>query len=148
MFPRPTAEPIASPNLEDDEVRALEALIIGVAASLVPAVVTATTKGTAVDRQGFNSITLLINTGAIAGDGLYDIKMQESDTTTDGDITDVAAGDLLGALPAALAASTTYKQGYVGNKRYVRALITKQSGTSIAAGALFLRGHPVDAPVT
>lgn len=120
---------------------------IGVVSTLVPTVVTATTKGTAVGLQGFNSAALIINTGAIAGDGLYDVKMQESDTTTDGDFTDVAAGDLLGALPASLAASTTYKQGYKGTKRYIRAVITKQSGTSIAAGAVVLRGHPYDAPV-
>src|SRR5690606_33862261 len=109
---------------------------IGVVSTLVPAVVTATTKGTAVGLQGFNSAALIINTGAIAGDGLYDVKMQESDTTTDGDFTDVAAGDLPGALPASLAASTTYKQGYKGTKAYIRGVITKQSGTSIAASAV------------
>lgn len=120
---------------------------LGIVATLVPAVVAATTKGTAVDLQGFNSATLVINTGAIASDGLYDVKLQESDTTTDGDFTDVVAGDLLGSLPAGLAASTVYKQGYKGVKRYIRAVITKQSGTSIAAGAVVLRGHPNDAPV-
>ena len=121
---------------------------IGVAATLVPAVHAATLKGTAVDLKGFNSATLVINTGAIASSGLYDIVMQESDTTTDGDFADVAAGDLLGALPAGLAADTVYKQGYKGTKRYVRAVITKQSGTSIAAGAVFVRGHASDAPVS
>ena len=59
----------------------------------------------------------------------------------------MAAADLLGALPAGLAAASVYKQGYVGNKRYVRALITKQSGTSIVAGAMVVRGHPANAPV-
>lgn len=120
---------------------------LGLVASLVPAVVTATTKGSNADLQGFNSATLIINTGAITGDGLYVIACQESDTTTDGDFTDVAAGDLLGLLPEALEASTVYKQGYKGNKRYVRAVITKTSGTSIAAGAVFALGHPYDAPI-
>lgn len=120
---------------------------IGVVSTLVPAVVAATTKGTAVDLQGFNSATLIINTGAIDTAGLYGIKLQESDTTTDGDFTDVAAGNLLGTLPAGLAASSVYKQGYKGTKRYLRAVITKQSGTSIAAGAVIMRGHPADAPV-
>lgn len=120
---------------------------LGLVASLAPAVVTATTKGSNADLQGFNSATLIINTGAIAGDGLYVIAMEDSDTTTDGDFTDVVAGDLLGLLPAALDASTVYKQGYKGNKRYVRAVITKTSGTSIAAGAVFALGHPYDAPV-
>ena len=120
---------------------------IGLVASLVPAVVTATTKGTHADLQGFNSATLVINTGAIAGDGLYVIAMQHSDTTTDGDFVDVPAAELLGTLPAALEASTVYKQGYKGSKRYIRAVITKTSGTSIAAGAVFALGHPYDAPV-
>lgn len=120
---------------------------IGVVSTLVPAVVAATTKGTAVDLQGFNSATLIINSGAIVSAGLYDVKLQESDTTTDGDFTDVVADDLLGDLPDALAADSAYKQGYKGVKRYIRAVITKQSGTSIAAGAVILRGHANDAPV-
>lgn len=120
---------------------------LGPVATLAPLVHTATLKGTAVDLQGFKSATLVINTGAIAASGLYDIAMQESDTTTDGDFTAVAADDLLGTLPAGLAADSVYKQGYKGNKRYVRAVITKQSGTSIAASAVVVRGHAEDSPV-
>ncbi len=120
---------------------------LGLVASLAPAVVTAATKGSHADLQGFNSATLIINTGVVAGDGDYAVAMQHSDTTTDGDFTDVAAGDLLGDLPATLEASSVYKQGYKGSKRYVRAVITKAGGTSIAAGAVFALGHPYDAPV-
>jgi len=120
---------------------------IGVVATLAPVDYAATTKGTAIDLQGFNSATLIVNSGAITSAGLYDVKLQESDTTTDGDFTDVVAGDLLGDLPDALAATSVYKQGYKGSKRYIRAVITKQSGTSIVAGAVVVRGHPSDAPV-
>ena len=120
---------------------------LGLVASLAPAVVSATTKGAHADLQGFNATTLIITTGAIAGDGVFDVKLQHADTTTDGDFTDVAAGDLLGILPAILEADTVVKQGYVGNKRYLRAVITKTSGTSIAAAAVFVLGHPHDAPV-
>lgn len=120
---------------------------IGVVATLVPAVQSATLKGTAVDLRGYDSAALVVNTGAIAGDGLYDVKLQESDTTTDGDFTDVVAADLIGDLPAALEASSVYRQGYVGRKRYIRAVITKQSGTSIAAGAVVVLGNPALAPV-
>lgn len=116
-------------------------------ASLEPAVQAATLKGETVDTRGFGSALMVISTGAIVSAGLYDVKMQESDTTTDGDFTDVAAADRLGTLPAGLAASTVYRQGYIGKKRYVRAVITKQSGTSIAAGAVFVLGHPALAPV-
>jgi hypothetical protein len=113
-----------------------------VVATLAPAIQAATLKGDAVDLQGFSSALLAINTGAIVGAGAFDLKVQEANTATDADFTDVAADDLLGTLPASLAASTVYKQGYIGSKRYIRAVITKQSGTSIAAGAAFVLGHP------
>lgn len=120
---------------------------IGVVATLAPADYAATTKGAAVDLQGFNSAAIIVQSGVITAAGVYDVKLQESDTTTDGDFTDVAAGDLLGALPGALAAASVYKQGYKGVKRYIRAVITKQGGTSIVAGVVVVRGHPHDAPV-
>jgi hypothetical protein len=120
---------------------------IGVVASIAPAVQTATKKGDAVDLQGFNMATLIINTGAIAGSGDFTASLQESDTTTDGDFAAVAAGDLLGSVPATLETAAVYKLGYVGNKRYVRAVLTLNSGTSIAAGAVFVLSQPYDAPV-
>jgi hypothetical protein len=121
---------------------------IGAVLALAPAVLTATAKGTAIDLLGFNSAAIVINTGAIAGSGNFTAKLQESDTTTDGDFTDVAAADLIGDLPTALAASSTVKQGYVGTKRYIRAVLTLNSGTSIAAGAIAVLGEPASAPVT
>jgi hypothetical protein len=120
---------------------------IGVDQTLAPVDYAATTKGTAVDLQGFNSAALVINTGAITSAGLYAVSVQESDTTTDGDFTNVAASDLVGTLPASLAATSTYKQGYIGNKRYIRAVITKTSGTSIIAGAVVVKGNAADKPV-
>jgi hypothetical protein len=120
---------------------------IGPVATLVPATQSATLKGSTVDLQGFNSATMIVSTGAIVSSGLYVMSLQESDTTTDGDFADVADGDMLGSLPASLAASTVYKVGYKGAKRYIRGVITKTSGTSIDAGAVIVRGHPYDAPV-
>lgn len=118
-----------------------------VVASLVPAVQSATLKGSTVDTQGFGSALMVVNTGAIVSDGDYAIAMQHSATTDDGDFTDVTAADLLGSIPETLEASKVYRQGYTGSKRYVRAVITKASGTSIAAGAVFVLGHPALAPV-
>lgn len=120
---------------------------IGPIAALVPQVLSATNTSAAIDIRGFNSAALIINTGAIVASGNFTAKLQESDTTTSGDFTDVAAADLIGALPAVLAASTVYKQGYIGTRRYLRLVITLNSGTSIAAGAVIVRGNPVDAPV-
>lgn len=120
---------------------------IGIAAAIVPAVLTATTKGTAIDLLGFNSAAVAIHTGAIVGSGNFTPKLQESDTTTDGDFTDVAASDIVGAFPAALAASTVAKVSYTGSKRYIRPVLTLNSGTSIAAGAVAILGDPRSAPV-
>ncbi|MBX5149567.1 hypothetical protein HJB78_00920 [Rhizobium lentis] len=113
--------------------------------SIAPAVLTATANGASVDLLGFNSAALVISTGAIAGSGNFAPKMQESDDNSTWN--DVASSDLTGpALPAALAASTTYELGYKGFKRYVRPVLSLVSGTSIAASAVVIRGNPAKQP--
>lgn len=119
---------------------------IEIVQAVAPAVLSATNTSAAVDTGGYESVTVAINTGAIAGSGLFAPKLQESDTTTSGDFTDVAAGDLIGSFPADLGASTVYKVGYLGGKRYVRTVLTLVSGTSIAAGATIILGNPRNAP--
>jgi hypothetical protein len=116
-------------------------------AAVAPAVLSATNTSSAIDLQGFNAALLVINTGAIVSAGDFTAKLQESDTTTSGDFTDVAAADLLGTFPASLAADSVVKVGYRGNKRYLRTVLTKNGGTSIAAGAVLIKGHAEEAPV-
>lgn len=120
---------------------------IGTKLALAPAVQSATIKGETIDTTGFGSVAIVVNTGAIAGDGDFTAKLQESDTTTDGDFTDVVPAHLVGELPEALAATSVYKQGYIGHKQYVRVVLTKNSGTSIAAGAVAVLGHANLRPV-
>lgn len=120
---------------------------IGAVLALSPAVQAATIKGNTIDTNGFESVALIINTGAIASAGDFTAKVQESDTTTDGDFTDVAAGDLVGTLPATLTADGSFKQSYIGHKRYVRLVATKNGGTSIAAGAVAVLGGAHQRPV-
>lgn len=120
---------------------------IGVTQTLAPVDYAATTKGAAVDLQGFYSAVIVVNTGAITSSGKYVVSVQESDTTTDGDFGDVDAKDLSGALPSELAATSAYKVGYTGSKRYIRAVITKTSGTSIVAGAVVVKGDASLTPV-
>ncbi|MBP1856855.1 hypothetical protein [Rhizobium herbae] len=120
---------------------------VAVVASLVPAVQAATLKGSIVDLKGFSTALLIVNTGAIVGAGDYVMTMQHSDTTTDGDFVDVPATDRIGTLPATLEASTVYRQAYIGKRRYTRAVVTKTGGTSIAVGAVFVKGTPHLAPV-
>lgn len=119
---------------------------MAVVQALAPAVISATNTGSALDLQGFNAATVVVNTGAIAGSGDYTTKLQESDTTTSGDFTDVASADLIGSFPASLAADSTYKVGYRGTKRYLRQVTTKNSGTSIAAGIVLIKGYGHDNP--
>lgn len=114
---------------------------------VAPAVLSATNTSAALDLQGFESAALVINTGAIAGSGDFTAKLQESDTTTSGDFTDVAAEHMVGSFPATLEADSVVKVGYIGLRRYVRTVITKNSGTSIAAGAVLVKGHPHVVPV-
>lgn len=120
---------------------------IGVAQALVPAVISATTTGTAIDLSGFESAAFVISTGAIVGSGDFTAKVQESDTTTDGDFADVAASSLQGTLPASLAANSIVKVGYAGFKKNARLVITKNGGTSIAISAAVVKGHAAQRPV-
>lgn len=120
---------------------------LGIVQAVAPAVLSATNTSAAIDLLGFGSAALVINTGAIVTAGDFTPKLQESDTTTPGDFTDVAAGDLVGTFPASLAADSVVKVGYIGNKRYVRTVLTKNGGTSIAAGAVIVKANAHTRPV-
>lgn len=120
---------------------------IGAVLALAPAVQADSVNGVAIDTKDFGSVAIVLNTGAIVSAGDFSAKLQESDTTTDGDFTDVAAAQVQSNAPATLAASSTYKLGYLGNKRYCRLVLTKAGGTSIAAGAAAVKGHAADTPV-
>lgn len=115
------------------------------AQAIVPAVKTAAADGTTIDRQGFDSLLFIVNTGAISGDGEFGVKLQASaDGTT---WADADAEDVIGSIPATLAANSAYRVGYIGSKRYARLAVTKAGGTSIALGAVAVLGHPNMAPV-
>lgn len=114
--------------------------------ALVPAVKTAAGDGVAIDTHGFGSIAFVVNTGAIAGAGDFGVKLQESDASGSG-FTDVVASQVDSNAPATLAASSAYKLGYRGFKRYVRISLTTAGGTSIAAGAVAVLGDAQKRPV-
>lgn len=119
---------------------------VGAVLALVPAVKTAAGEGEAIDLRGFNSAAFVVSTGAVAGDGDFGIKIQESDASGSG-FADADAADVTSNAPATLAANAAYKLGYTGTKRYVRLALTKAGGTSIAAGAVAVLGNPARAPV-
>lgn len=103
--------------------------------AIVPAVQTANSQGAAIDTLGAGRMAFVVTTGAVAGDGNFNVKLQESDNGSTG-WTDVAADQVDSTAPATLAADSTYRLGYRGWKRYVRLVLTRASGTSIAAGAV------------
>jgi hypothetical protein len=120
---------------------------LGNSLALASAVQSAATQGPAIDLLGFESVTFLVATGAIASSGDFGVKLQESDTSVAEDFTDVAAAQVKGNAPATLEASSAYKLGYTGFRRYVRLALTKAGGTSIAAGAVAVKGHAHARPV-
>lgn len=113
--------------------------------ALVPAVKSAAGDGATVDTKGYGSLLFVVNTGAIAGDGDFGAKVQDS--ANGSDWADADAEVVLGTFPATLAANSTYRAAYVGGKRYARLALTKEGGTSIAAGAVAVLGIPHIAPV-
>ncbi|SEK23457.1 hypothetical protein SAMN04515666_1014 [Bosea lupini] len=114
--------------------------------AIAPAVQSAAADGAAIDTKGFSSLAFLVNTGAIVGSGDFGVKLQESDSSGSG-FTDVAADQVDTTAPATLTATSSYKLGYRGNKRFVRLALAKTGGTSIALGAIAVLGHPDHAPV-
>lgn len=120
---------------------------IGVRTVIAPAVATGNTTSSAIDRKGFESLAFVVHSGEIAGDGSFSVKLQESDETGGGTFVDVDEKWLIGELDAPLAASSTGKIGYIGHKRYVRAVLTKASGTSIAVGVIAILGAAHSRPV-
>jgi hypothetical protein len=121
---------------------------IGAVQAIAPAVQSATVESSEVDLVGFNSAAVIISTGAIAGSGAFSAKVQEADfVDSPPDFDDVDASQLIGTLPATLEANKVYRVGYIGNHRYIRVVLTKASGTSIAAGVVVVKGDPAERPV-
>lgn len=114
---------------------------VSVDTAIVPATLTATTTSSAIDLQGFDSAIVIINSGAIGGAGNFTPKLTEC-ATSGGTYTDVATTDLSGTFPAALSASTAIRVGYRGSKRFIKVVLTLNSGTNILAGAVVAKGNP------
>lgn len=121
--------------------------------SISPAVITASANGTGVDCQNADAVAIIVNTGTYT-DGSHVITLEESDD--DATYTDVADTDILGTEPTIDAvgdADSVFKFGYIGNKRYVRAVTTVAGATSGAAYGVTVVEHklartPADFSVT
>ncbi len=117
---------------------------IDIVQSIPPAVQSADATGTGVDLANFHSAMVEFITGADVA-GTHAPKIQESDVLGSG-YTDVEAGDLIGTLPADMAADSVFRQGYKGSKQFIRAFVTT-SGASLIYGANVIRANPRKAPV-
>lgn len=124
---------------------------IAVRQTVAPAVVNANTDGEPVERTGFESATAVVSTGAIAGSGNFTAKLQHGyppeGSPVDYGWEDVTAADLVGAFPAVLAANSVVRVGYIGGRSHLRVVVTKNSGTSIAAHGEIILGHAHQRPV-
>ncbi|MGQ0664610.1 MAG: hypothetical protein ACT4P2_13740 [Pseudomonadota bacterium] len=118
---------------------------IDVVSSLAPAGNrTASSNGASADLRGYEGAVVTFVSGTIT-DGTHTPKVQESDD--DSTYTDVAAADQLGTL-ATIAANAVQRVGYIGAKRYIRAVVTA-AGTTTGGMyiAAIVRGKPAAAPL-
>lgn len=118
---------------------------------------TTASAGNIVDVSNYAHVTLAYFTGTVTDAGTADgfsVEIQESDTTAAADFTAVADADLLGT-EAALAVTDDASDtvpigtiGYLGKKKYIRAVVTGTTGTNaVISGAWILQG-PRYAPVS
>lgn len=123
---------------------------------LNPIVSTTAKTSTAIDLQGYNSASVIFNIGlaadTLSGSVYWTLKLQHSDD--DISYGDLAAADLNNPSLTVVVDSSSkdraaYSFGYLGNKRYLKALATPtgthSSGTPIAITAL--RGRAGYSPV-
>jgi hypothetical protein len=118
--------------------------------------------GTGIDLAGFNSATVVLVMGDIdemgaspVGSAKIDVQLQHSDDNASW--SDVAGGDVValngvGSVSSGIVASasddrTPVDVGYVGDKRYLRAILQPTGLTNGGpAGAIVIKGHPRHAP--
>ena len=117
-------------------------------------VFTADTDGTTVDRQGFESLMFVVNSG-IEGDTLsgsvkFDFILEHSDddSTFTADVTEgsVDSSGIFLTLDANGETPQTSQIGYIGGKRYARVKIdatgSHSNGTPISVQGIL--GNPID----
>lgn len=111
--------------------------------------------GNIVDVADYQAVTFLYQTGAVTDAGTADgfsVEIQESDTTAAADFTAVADIALVG-LEADLDVTDDTTDsvavgsiGYIGTKRYVRAVVTGTTGTGAVVNGVWALQAPRYAP--
>ena len=108
-----------------------------------------TTNGVAVDVRDFGAAMVLFASNDAITDGDYALTVEESDASGSG-FTTVAAADLIGTLTDFSSSAEGIQQvGYIGTKRYIRAVITSTStSTGGLMSATIVKGRPYKAPTS
>lgn len=107
----------------------------------------------AFDVRGFSTATFDLHTGAVtvAGTGGFTMKLQHSDTLEASDFADAPALQVIGTAPVVDSDDDDNiiagGLGYVGAKRYVRAVLTGTTDTNAVAFIVASMGKPHRAPV-
>ena len=113
-----------------------------------PVAATGNVASGAIDRKGFEAVTLVTSKGAGAGVGSF--ELQHSDATGASSFVGVPTRETIGGTrTAAYAAAETNlskKLGYIGGKRYVRVVFTHSANANISAH--FVLGRPHRMPVS
>lgn len=121
---------------------------IKVVQSLVPISRTAAGNGLGVDTTGFNSVLVSFICGAIGGTSTPTFTFEVQESADNSTFTAVADVDLRGTEPVVTAAGVAATVGYIGYKRYVRAILKTVSGTTptLDCAAAVILGLPTAAP--
>lgn len=108
----------------------------------------------AFDVRGFNRARFTLQTNTVTDAGAaegFAVKLQHSDTLVGTDFADVPAGQIIGTALAVTADADDDKiigsLGYIGGKRYVRAVITGTTGTNAVVHMRAVLTTPHRAPV-
>jgi hypothetical protein len=107
-----------------------------------------TTNGVGVDVRDYDAAMVVFQSNDAVTDGDFALKIQESDD--DVTYTDVDSSEQVGTLADFTSSNEGSQQvGYLGNKRYVRPVITS---TSTSCGGIFMAsviaGLPHNAPTS
>jgi hypothetical protein len=116
--------------------------------SLVPINRNAAANGVGVDTLGFNSAAVVFSTGAIGGTASPTFTFEVQESADNATFTAVADVDIRGIEPVVTAANQVSTVGYIGNKRYIRAILKTVAGTTptLDCSAAVILGHPTAAP--
>jgi len=114
---------------------------------------TASGNGNIIDRQGYESVTFIVATGAVAAASAGNTLTVSLEHGDEPDLSDAeavtAANGLLGSdlvVDAVGDANKTGAIGYVGGKRYIRPKVTDAGVADAFVGVIALLGHGTRKP--